>query len=68
MQGSRLVGPTQGTGAVIPVERPKEPVRSKVLRSPAPMRSNTTPTPPRMTVLSPLPKRLRNKPSLARGV
>src|ERR1700722_5113209 len=39
------------TGFVSPVDRPKAPFLSKVLSKPAPMRSNTTPTPPRMTVL-----------------
>src|SRR6266550_982576 len=69
VQASRLLGPTHGTGAVIPVERPKEPLRSKVSSRPAPMRSITIPKPPRMTVLSPLPKSApSNPPPAPRGV
>src|SRR5690349_16343644 len=64
VHGSRLLGPTHGTGAVIPVDRPKDPRRSKVFNKPAPMRSNTTPKPPRITVLSPLPSKLCRNPPL----
>src|SRR2546425_12357824 len=58
---------TLGMGAFIPVESPKDPRLSKVFIKPAPIRSNTTPKPPRMTVFSPLPKRLFNQPSSAWG-